>query len=184
MTSAETEPPPADAIGATETGGSTDTPAKPTRMTRSERQAGVAITGVMVAAVALSWAGDAFGGDSKAIAEAAIGLGLTALLGAAVWYGQRIITCFAAIMAGLAPMKPAFVYLPFVALAFGGYLMFRTSQAQKKAAVARPRRPPRQRGAKAGPRSAKEAASGDAVRRPTANRRYTPPKSKGGTRRR
>jgi hypothetical protein len=171
-----------------------ETPAKPTRMTRSERQAGVVIAVVMIASVVFSWAGDTFAGDSKAVAVAAIGLGLTALLAVAVWYGHRVIGCFAAIMAGLAPMKPAFSYLPFVSLAFGGYLMFRTSQAQKKVAAARPRRStaPRSRrsgGTKAGPRSAKEASAAPtsgtaAVRRPSANRRYTPPKAKGGSRRR
>jgi hypothetical protein len=72
--------------------------------------------------------------------------------------------------------------LSLLGLLFGGFLLFRNTVAQRKVAMARPRRPrrpptaarTRTGKADAGPGS----AAAEAARRPSANRRYTPPKSK------
>ena len=157
---------------------------KPTRMTRGEQQLGAAVAAVLIAACALSWASNAFNGNSKALGELATGADLSIVLAGAAWYGQRIIASIAAILAGLAPVAKQFVYLPFVALAFGGYLMFKTNRAQMKAAATRPRRTPAERRssrakAQKGSRDGGAATTGaTGARRPSANRRYTPPKGK------
>jgi hypothetical protein len=175
----ETGPEPSDA-GANVGTDATDATPSPTRMLRIEQQVGWMLVAVMAAGVAGSWASDVIKGDSKAISLAAIGLGLTAVLAAAVWYGRRLIAAFAGMAAGLAPVKTGYVVVSFACLAYGGYLMFRNTFAQRKAAMARPRRPPRAARTRSGKAAAgaAAAAAADGARRPSANRRYTPPKAK------
>jgi hypothetical protein len=147
----------------------------PTRMLTREQRVGWAVVAATAAGVLLSWAADSFNGDGNALGRAAIGLGLAVVMGAAVWYGRRIMAAFSAMAAGLAPLKPAFAAVSLVSLVYGAYLLFRNTLAQRKVAMARPRRQPG--GARTrSPKAATEAAG--AARRPNANRRYTPPKTK------
>ena len=71
-----------------------------------------------------------------------------------------------------------FFPLNFIYLFYGGWLMFKQSQAQKKLnkAGVRRTRPPRTRGETPASRRAQKR-SGPADNRPKANSRYTPPKS-------
>jgi hypothetical protein len=159
---------------APEVSGSDATPS-PTRMLPLERQVGWVLIAVMATAVGVSWVAKIVHGDGNAIMPAAIGLGLLAVLAAALWYGRRLITAFAAMAVGFAPVKPSLAAIVFVCLAYGGILSFRDTRARKAATMALPRRPPR--GAKT--RSSKAAAVvTDDARSPSANRRYTPPKAK------
>ncbi len=106
------------------------------------------------------------------------------LLALAVRRGQRIIACFAALLAGFL-VGSGYVALEVLFLAYSGWMMLRVSKAQGQLRATQPRPTPRQR------REAKQARSrpsGDgkaapSSRQPTANRRYTPPKSKPGQKR-
>jgi hypothetical protein len=150
---------------------------KPTRMLRFERQIGAVVAGVLIAGVVASWAGDIAAGKSQALAYGAIGLALAAVLAAAIRYGHRVITSFASLAAGVTPLAKSLTYISIAALGYGTWLMFRSSRAQAQArAASGTRRPPRQRRQQRG----KDATRGgdDAGRRPKANRRYTPPKTK------
>ena len=158
----------------------------PGLMDRRELLLGWILAGAMAIAVAISWTPDAVHGNGRAV-SGAIGLGLTAILAAAVWFGRRLITAFAAMATGVAPVSPAstsavktaFGTLSLLSLLFGGFLLFRNTFAQRKLAMARPRRPRPPRPAR-GSRRARAAApvATEGARRPSANRRYTPPKAK------
>jgi hypothetical protein len=154
---AEVEPKPA-ATGATPV---------PTRIVPLERLMGWILTAMMATAVGYSRAADIVHGDGTALALAAGGLGLIAVLAAALWYGHRLITAFAAMAAGFAPVKPNLAAIVFVCLAYAGLLSFRDTRARRTAAMARPRRPRK---------AAAVVTSG--ARGPSASRRYTPPKAK------
>lgn len=157
-------------------------PPAPTRMIRREQQIGYVLAGVSAAA-AVSIA--AIGGN---LLVGALEAGATVLLLLAVRRGHRILTAAAGFLGGLAftvvfPIELAF-------LAFSGYLMMRTSNAQAKVRRSQPRLSPAERRAAADARAAarRRRRSGDpapeaSVKTPAANRRYTPPKSK-ATRRR
>jgi hypothetical protein len=187
MSEADPEPAPADAEAETEDSPVAAGPA-PGLMDRREQLLGWILAGAVAIAVVTSWTPDVVHGNGRAV-SGAIGLGLTAILAAAVWFGRRLITAFAAMATGVAPVSPAstsaiktsFGTLSLLSLLFGGFLLFRNTLAQRKLAMARPRRPrstrtrTRTRASKAGA-DASVAANG--VRRPSANRRYTPPKSK------
>jgi hypothetical protein len=145
------------------------------RIVRLERRMGWVLIAMMATAVGFSWAADIVHGDVKALLRAALGLGLIAVLAAALWYGRRLIAAFAAMAAGFAPVKPGLTGIVFVCLAYGGILSLRDTRARRTATMARTRRLPKD--AKA--RSVKAAAVvANAARGPTANRRYTPPKAK------
>jgi hypothetical protein len=162
-------------------------PVKPTQMLPLERQVGWLIVAVAIGAVLASHASDALNGSSTALGQAAVGGGLIILMAGAIWYGHRIWAAFAALVAGFAPLSPSLVYLSFFSLGYGAYLMFKASRAQAKAAATRPRRQPRQRRARGAPTGSGSATksrtgagrtgAGD-TGRPSANRRYTPPRSK------
>jgi hypothetical protein len=136
------------------------------------------LVGVAGASVAASLTSGAIDGNNGTLAVGIIGLALVAVLGGAVWYGHRVITSFAAIIAGFAaPIIP----VQFACLGFGGYLMFRTSRAQAKARLNQPKRTPaavRQARATKTRRRGAAAEDPETARRPAQNRRYTPPKSK------
>jgi hypothetical protein len=142
-------------------------------MLEREQQLGYALAGVgAVATVALVAAGPG------TLLSLVLGLVGSVGLAAAVRSGHRIVTALVAIAVGF--VVP-FVPLEILALVYSGFIMLRASKAQAKINASKPRLSPAQR---AQQRRAKRdsAKSGDSdatptVRRPTANRRYTPPKS-------
>ena len=154
----------------------------PTRMIRREQQIGYVLAGVSAAGAVSVTAvsGNFLLGGLEAAA--------TVLLLFAVRRGHRILTAAAGFLGGLTftvvfPLELAF-------LAYSGYLMMRTSNAQAKLRRSQPRMTPAERRAATDARAAarRRRRSGDAtpetsVKTPAANRRYTPPKSK-ATRRR
>jgi hypothetical protein len=144
----------------------------PNRMVRLEQQLGWGVVAATMTAVVGSWASGVLDGNGRAISSVTIGLGLAAVLAGAVWYGRRLITAFAAMAAGIAPVnqKSGYALISLFCLAYGGVLLFRNTLAQRKVAMSRPRRPPRSR-------KTPPVVPGNA-RRPSANRRYTPPKAK------
>jgi hypothetical protein len=167
----------------------TEVRAKPTRMAPVERQIGWLIVAVALGALLASH----FSGATSArttVGSTAAGVGLVIIMAGTIWYGQRIFAAFASLLAGFAPLSKNLIYLSFFSLGYGAFLMFKASRAQSKAAATRPRRPPRQRGTKAGAADSRStgrgrgrtgagsAGSGPGGRRPSANRRYTPPASK------
>jgi hypothetical protein len=151
-------------------------------MLPTERQIGWIVVAVTAGGVLASHAADAVGGSSKALGAGGAGLGLVILMAASVWYGQRIWAAFAFVVGGFVPLKPGLVYLSFINLGFGAFLMFRVSRAQAKARAAAPRRDRRRPDGASGGEQATGSSRGsrpdDASRRPTANRRYTPPQAK------
>jgi hypothetical protein len=142
---------------------------RPSRMTAREQQIGFAVAalgGVVAVAVAVA------NGEPILAAlagVAAVGLGISSR------YGQRIVTAFVAILGGFAFVVPA----NFVFLGFGGYLMWRSSRAQAKLRASQPRLTPAQRReAKEARQAAKRGETAPAAaKRPSQNRRYTPPKA-------
>jgi hypothetical protein len=94
--------------------------------------------------------------------------------------GRRLLAAFTSVLAGLA-LSSVFPILGYACLIYGGYLMFRHSQAQKKLNQLKPRQPRAPRPTKTR-RSSREPAKDVTLpsgnRRPGANRRYTPPKAK------
>jgi hypothetical protein len=169
----------------------------PGRMTPKEQRIGWALAAVVAAAVLIAWIPDTVAKDNQGVGIAA-GLAFAALLAGAVWYGRRVITSFASILAGFTPpprhgsMKALFVYVPLLSLIYGGLLFIRHTKARKKALALQPRRSPSEaREARAKARAAARTGtrpargrgrSGSAAStpsdRPAANRRYTPPKTK------
>jgi hypothetical protein len=143
---------------------------RPSRMTAREHQIGFAVAALgLVVSVAAAAAGGnlilaAVGG------VAAVGLGVSSR------YGHRIVTAFVAILGGFAFVVPA----NFAFLAFGGYLMWRSSRAQAKLRASQPRlTPAERREAREARRAAKRGEPVPAAaKRPTKNRRYTPPKAR------
>ena len=145
---------------------------RPSRMTAREQQIGfvVAALGLVVSVAAAAAGGDAL---------LAVIAGLAAIgLGVASRYGHRIVTAFVAILGGFAFVVPA----NFAFLGYGGYLMWQSSRAQAKLRASQPRMTPAERrAAKAARRAAKRGEPVPAAaKRPTRNRRYTPPKAKPG----
>ena len=145
---------------------------RPSRMTAREQQIGFAVAAL---GLVVSVAAAAAGGD----ALLAVIAGLAAIgLGVASRYGHRIVTAFVAILGGFAFVVPA----NFAFLGYGGYLMWRSSRAQAKLRASQPRMTPAERReAKEARRAAKRGEPVPAAaKRPTRNRRYTPPKAKPG----
>ena len=145
---------------------------RPSRMTAREQQIGFAVAAL---GLVVSVAAAAAGGD----ALLAVIAGLAAIgLGVASRYGHRIVTSFVAILGGFAFVVPA----NFAFLGYGGYLMWQSSRAQAKLRASQPRMTPAERrAAKAARRAAKRGEPVPAAaKRPTRNRRYTPPKAKPG----
>jgi hypothetical protein len=143
---------------------------RPSRMTAREQQIGFAVAGLGgVVAVAVAFAnGEPVLGAIAAVA--AVGLGVSSR------YGHRIVTAFVAILGGFAFVVPA----NFAFLGYGGYLMWRSSRAQAKLRASQPRLTPAQRReAREARRAAKRGeTTPSAAKRPSQNRRYTPPKTK------
>ena len=145
---------------------------RPSRMTAREQQIGFAVAAL---GLVVSVAAAAAGGD----ALLAVIAGLAAIgLGVASRYGHRIVTAVVAILGGFAFVVPA----NFAFLGYGGYLMWQSSRAQAKLRASQPRMTPAERReAKAARRAAKRGEPVPAAaKRPTRNRRYTPPKAKPG----
>lgn len=158
---------------------------KPTEMLPVERQVGFGLA--VVGAVA----GIVIGAVGRVPELTAVWLVAVGILALAVRRGHRVYTSIASLVAGIAigavlPILP--VQLPF--MGYGLWIMLRTSKAQGKVNAARPRMTPQQRRqareARAASKSGKSAAAGPAEgsgsRQPSANRRYTPPKTKPGKR--
>jgi uncharacterized protein HemX len=148
---------------------------RPSRMTAREQQIGFAVAAL---GLVVSVAAAASGGNTllAVIAGvAAIGLGVSSR------YGHRIVTSFVAILGGFAFVVPA----NFAFLGYGGYLMWRSSRDQAKLRASQPRMTPAERReAKQARRAAKRGEPVPAAaKRPTKNRRYTPPKAKPGRQR-
>jgi hypothetical protein len=160
-------------------------PPRPTRMLPNEQQAGYLLAAATAVFTLISHLPAAFRGDGQAAALAALGAGLALLLAGAVRYGHRVVTSFTAVIAGFAPLAKTYVGGSFATLLYAGWLMWRTSRAQAKAAAAgirpvRERRAPAGRGRR---RPAEPPATTSGPGRPGPNRRYTPPKSKTTSRR-
>jgi len=148
---------------------------RPSRMTAREQQIGFAVAalGLVVAVAAAAAGGSPLLGAFAGVA--AIGLGVSSR------YGHRIVTSFVAILGGFAFVVPA----NFAFLGYGGYLMWRSSRDQAKVRASQPRlTPAERREAKQARRAAKRGEEVPAAaKRPTKNRRYTPPKAKPGRQR-
>jgi hypothetical protein len=143
---------------------------RPSRMTAREQQIGFAVAalgGVVAVAVAFANGQPILGAIA---AVAAVGVGISSR------YGHRIVTAFVAILGGFAFVVPA----NFAFLGYGGYLMWRSSRDQAKVRARQPRLTPAQRReARDARRAAKRGETAPAAaKRPTQNRRYTPPKAK------
>jgi hypothetical protein len=143
---------------------------RPSRMTAREQQIGFAVAAL---GLVVSVASAAAGGN---VVLAAIGAVAAVGLGVASRYGHRIVTAFVAILGGFPVALPA----NFAFLGYGGYLMWQSSRAQAKLRASQPRmRPAERREAKEARRAAKRGEPiPAAAKRPTKNRRYTPPKAK------
>jgi hypothetical protein len=154
-------------------------------MLSTERQIGWIVVAVTAGGVLASHAADAVSGSSKALGAGGAGLGLVILMAATVWYGHRIWAAFAFLLGGFAPLKPGLVYLSFINLGYGAFLMFRLSRAQAKARAAAPRRDRHRADAGGAERTSSRRGGSrpaDTGGRPTANRRYTPPRAKNSRR--
>ena len=144
--------------------------------------------GYVLAGVAAAGSAGAALVGSHDVLLAAIGALSTALLVVAVRHGQRVFTALAGFLCGIA--LSYFPPLELACVAYSGYLVMRTSNAQNKARRAQPTMTAAERRAAAQARAAakasrrkgaaKGAASGSApvTKTPAPNRRYTPPKSK------
>ena len=142
---------------------------RPSRMTPREQQIGFAVAalgGVVGVALAFRNGQPVLGAIA---AVAAVGLGISSR------YGHRVVTAFVAILGGFAFGVPA----NFAFLGYGGYLMWQSSRAQAKLRASQPRLTPAQRReAREARRAAKRGEPPPvAAKRPTQNRRYTPPKA-------
>ena len=151
-------------------------PAKPTAMLPREQQFGYALAALGVVS-GVVWA--VTGAGLLGLLGAAAGV----LLGLAVRHGQRVITCFAALLAGF--LLGGYLPLEVLFLAYSGWLMLRVSKAQGQLRAAQPRRTSGQRreAKVARSRPGGDGTTGPGPRQPTANRRYTPPRSKPGSKR-
>ena len=145
---------------------------RPSRMTAREQQIGFAVAalGVVVSVAAAAAGGNVILAVIGGVA--AVGLGVSSR------YGHRIVTAFVAILGGFAFVVPA----NFAFLGYGGYLMWRSSRDQAKVRASQPRlTPAERRDAKQARRAAKRGEPvPEAAKRPSRNRRYTPPKAKPG----
>jgi hypothetical protein len=152
---------------------------QPGRMLEREQQAGYVIA-LIIVGLAGAIGGSKIGQHNKTNYALFTGLAVVgaAAIAIAARRGRRLLTAFASVIAGLG--LSVFGPLSYICLIYAGYLMFRHSQAQKKLNQLRPRQPRQPRTARS--RRADKAASGTPAnpsgRRPTANRRYTPPKAK------
>jgi hypothetical protein len=161
---------------------SADLPA-PGVMLAKEQQTGYLTAGAVgVIVVILGVSRQIHNSHSDALATAALGVAGAVALAYAVHRGKRIFAAIVSIVGGLA--LSGFFPLNFIFLAYGGYLMFLQSRAQKrlnKAGVRRTRPPPKTR--KDGTTRGRRGAPPPATNRPKANRRYTPPKNARTTKR-
>jgi hypothetical protein len=154
------------------------------RLRPNERTAGLVL---VVASAALSvgtWTADYIDTkDTKSLALAAAGLGLSLLLWLAINNGRRVVAAFAAILPPLIP--PPYKQLAlaqFVYFAYAAWLMVKASNEASRSAAARrertPRMTPAERSAarRAGKQAPVTSASGRTPPKP--NKRYTPPAPK------
>jgi hypothetical protein len=153
---------------------------EPGRMLPREKQAGYGVALFLVAATGAiggSKVIQGYHGKTNYTLYTILGIVAALAIAGAVYRGRRMITAFVTVLAGLA--VASFGAVSYICLIYAGYVMFRHSQDQKKLNKLVPRgsRPTRSSRSR---RSAKaeEPATGPAGRRPTANRRYTPPKTK------
>jgi hypothetical protein len=136
-------------------------------------------TGYMVAAAVVAWVLSAGGtrvvqGKTAYIPLTLLGLAAAAAIFYAARRGRRMFGAIVSVVAGLA--VSGFFPLNFACLIYGGYLMLRQSQAQKKYNQTHPRgaRKPRNRTDQPASRKGRDQP---ATNRPPASRRYTPPKT-------
>jgi hypothetical protein len=150
----------------------------PGQMVGREQQYGYLVA-LMVVAFVGGIGGPKLVHDTTWLLLSLLGLAAAAGIALAARTGKRMLTSIVAVVAGLA--VSGFSPLNFVCLIYGGFLMFRHSAAQKKYNQVHPRQPrqarqPGQPRPTRGRRSARDAAI--EAGRPSANRRYTPPKAK------
>jgi hypothetical protein len=155
----------------------------PRVMLPKEQQTGYLVTvtiGVLVVVISV-WR-QTHHGSSSSLLAAALGVAAAGAMAFAAYRGRRMFAAIISILGGLA--LSGFFPLNFVFLLYGGYLMFKQSQAQKKLnkAGVRRTRPSRARGETPARRRAR-GRDAPADNRPKANRRYTPPKSSRTTKR-
>jgi hypothetical protein len=157
--------------------------AAPGVMLAKEQQTGYMTAGAVgVIVIILGVTRQIHNSHSDALLAAGVGVAGAIALAYAVHRGRRIFAAIVSIVGGLA--LSGFFPLNFIFLAYGGYLMFLQSRAQKKlnkAGVRRTRPPPRTR--KDGTTRGRRGEPPPATNRPKANSRYTPPKSARTTKR-
>jgi hypothetical protein len=157
--------------------------AAPGVMLAKEQQTGYMTAGAVgVIVIILGITRQVHNSHSDSLLAAGVGVAGAIALAYAVHRGRRIFAAIVSIVGGLA--LSGFFPLNFIFLAYGGYLMFLQSRAQKKlnkAGVRRTRPPPRTR--KDGTTRGRRGEPPPATNRPKANRRYTPPKSAKTTKR-
>jgi hypothetical protein len=146
-------------------------------MLPKEQQTGymvAVVIGVLVVAIGV-WR-QTHSNATGSLGLAALGVAAAGAMAFAAYRGRRLFAAIISVVGGLA--LSGFFPLNFVFLFYGGYLMFKQSQAQKKLnkAGVRRTRPPRTRGETPASRRA-QRRNAPADNRPKANRRYTPPKS-------
>jgi hypothetical protein len=153
---------------------------EPGRMLPREKQAGYGVALLLVAATgAIGGAKvvQGYSGKTNYVLLTILGVAAAAAVAGAAYRGRRLVAAFVTVLAGLA--VTSFGVVSYACLIFAGYLMFRHSQDQKKLNRLRPRQARQPRSGKSRRSTkAEEPATGPAGRRPTANRRYTPPKTK------
>lgn len=153
-------------------------PPRPTRMLRREQQIGYVLAGVAAA-------GSVFAATAGGLpALGLIGVATSILLLLATWKGHRVLAGGASLVASLAGAV-YFVPIEIGLVVFGGYLFWRTSNAQAKLRRAQSPQTAAERREAAAARAAARAEKrrgtktpAASARTPVASRRYTPPKAK------
>ena len=151
-------------------------------MLPKEQQTGYVIAGAVgVLVIILGISRQIHNSHSTALLSAGLGVAGAAALAFAAHRGRRIFTAIISIVGGLA--LSVFFPLNFVFLLYGAYIMFKQSQAQKKLNKAGVRRTRAPKAGRDAPARGRRGAETPASNRPKANRRYTPPKNSGTTKR-
>jgi hypothetical protein len=151
----------------------------PGQMLEKEQQTGFLVAGAIgVIVLILGITRQVHDSHSNSLLAAGAGVVAAAAMAYAAHRRKRMFAAIISVIGGL--VLSAFFPLNFVFLLYGGWLMFKQSQAQKKLnkSGVRRTRPPRTRGETPASRRA-QRRNAPADNRPKANRRYTPPKSTG-----
>jgi hypothetical protein len=158
-----------------------DLPA-PGVMLAKEEQYGYMVAGAVgVIVIILGVSRQIHDSHSDSLAFAGLGVAAAIALAYAAHRRRRIFAAIISIVGGLA--LSGFTPLNFIFLAYGGYLMFLQSRAQKKLTRAGIRRTRPPKAGRDGSTKGRRGAEPPVTNRPKANRRYTPPKNSKTTKR-